>query len=108
MKSTPHQNHRYRPDPYRDTDRSVRGSSRIFPVTDYSFQPVAGAIQPAAARPGKSPIPEVREFRNLSREFFGAETRREYAREAVAFILISLISAWPIVSMVRELIRLLK
>jgi hypothetical protein len=47
-------------------------------------------------------------FRDLSNEFFGAETTRNYVAELLFFVIIVGVSAWPIVSMVRALAHLMK
>ena len=80
-------------------------ASRNFPVTDYSFQATVDAkASSAAVRPAtKAPA-----FHKLSSEFFGAETSREYLAELLFFILITGIAAWPIVSAVVAMIRLIR
>jgi hypothetical protein len=45
------------------------------------------------------------EFRNLSKEFLGAESRRSYVAEAALFTIIVAISAWPIVLMAQAIAR---
>ncbi len=47
-------------------------------------------------------------FRDLSNEFLGAETTRNYVVEVLFFVIIVGVSAWPIVSMVRALAQLMK
>ena len=47
-------------------------------------------------------------FRNLSYEFLGAETRRNYVAELFFFAIIVGVSVWPIASMVQALGELLK
>jgi hypothetical protein len=47
-------------------------------------------------------------FRNLSNEFLGTETKRNYVAEVFFFAIIVGVSAWPIVSMVRALEQLPK
>ncbi len=79
--------------------------SRSFPLTDYSFQTTADAksssseVLPAT----KSPA-----FHRLSSEFFGAETSREYFAELLFFTLITGISAWPIISAIIAVTRLVR
>ena len=47
-----------------------------------------------------------RNFRSLSREYYGAAAR-EYVKEAVVFALVVLTSAWPIIYTAVVIIRLL-
>jgi hypothetical protein len=76
-----------------------------FPSTDYNFQATVDAkASSAAVRPAtKSPA-----FHKISSEFFGAETSREYIAELLFFILITGISAWPIMLAVVAIIRLIR
>jgi len=50
----------------------------------------------------------LRTFRKLSSEFFGTETSRDYVTELTLFALIAGVSAWPIISMIAALYRMLK
>ena len=54
-------------------------------------------------RPTESPA-----FHKLSSEFFGAETSRDYVAELLFFILITGIAAWPVVTMLIAVIRLIR
>jgi hypothetical protein len=47
-------------------------------------------------------------FRDLSNEFLGAETKRNYVAEVVFFAIMVGVSTWPIVSMARALAELTK
>ena len=58
-----------------------------------------GRLSPPAFAPG---------FRNLSYEFLGAETRRNYVAELFFFAIIVGVSVWPIALMVQALGELLK
>jgi hypothetical protein len=80
-------------------------AKRSFPLTDYSFQPTVDAKSSSSAvRPAtKSPA-----FHKLSSEFFGAEASRDYIAEFVIFILITGFSAWPIVSTIVAVTRLVR
>ena len=85
------------------SEGSEPGKSRSFPSTDYNFQVTGHACG------GVSTIsPEkLRTFRKLSSEFF-SETARDYAAELVLFALITGISAWPIVSAMIAVTRLVR
>ena len=53
-----------------------------------------GRLSPPVPAPG---------FRDLSNEFLGAETRRNYIAEVFLFAIIVGVSAWPIALMVQAL-----
>jgi hypothetical protein len=80
-------------------------ASRSFPVTDYSFQATEEAPTTFVAI---LPEKKLRAFRKLSSEFFGAETNRDYVAELLFFALITAISAWPIISTVVAVTRLVR
>jgi len=80
-------------------------ASRNFPLTDYSFQATVDA------KSGSSPVVPAKKtpaFHKLSSEFFGAETSRDYFAELLFFILITGIAAWPIISAIVAIIRLIR
>ena len=80
-------------------------SSRSYPLTDYSFQATedakssSSAILPATKPPA---------FYKLSSEFFGAETTRNNIAELLLFLLITGILAWPIISAIIAVTRLVR
>jgi hypothetical protein len=47
-------------------------------------------------------------FHKISSEFFGAETSRDYFAELLFFILIAGLAAWPIISAIIAVVRLLR
>ncbi|HEY8835600.1 MAG TPA: hypothetical protein VIM09_08450 [Chthoniobacterales bacterium] len=63
-------------------------------VGEANFPAVADRLKPSPALPSRS-------FRDLSSEFLGTEMKRDYLAEAICFLVIVSLSAWPIVSMVR-------
>jgi hypothetical protein len=80
-------------------------ASRNFPLTDYSFQATVDA------KSGSSPVvpaKKVPAFHKISSEFFGAETSRDYFAELLFFILIGGLAAWPIISAIIAVVRLLR
>lgn len=95
-------NHKERGSP-RD-DRAQR-SRQSFPLTDYNYRPTAetrlgfSADQPAAKLPG---------FHKLSGEFLGAESSRDYVAELAFFILMTGLAAWPVMSMVIAVVRMIR
>jgi hypothetical protein len=47
-------------------------------------------------------------FRDLSNEFLGAETKRNYVAEVLFFAIIVGVSTWPIISMVQAMAQWMK
>jgi hypothetical protein len=80
-------------------------ASRSFPLTDYSFRATADAKSSSSAvLAGR----KATAFHKLSSEFFAAETRRDYVAELLFFILITGIAAWPIISTIVAVTRLVR
>ena len=86
-------------------DNRARRSHQSFPLTDYNYHPTAETqVSSSAGRPvTRSPA-----FHKLSSEFFGAEASRDYVAELLFFILITGIAAWPVVSMLIAVTRLIR
>ena len=80
-------------------------ASRNFPLTDFSFQATVDAKSSSSA---VVPAKKAPAFHKLSSEFFGAETSRDYFAELVFFILIAGIAAWPIISAIVAMIRMIR
>ena len=80
-------------------------ASRNFPLTDYSFQTIVDAKSSSSA---VLPATKSPAFHKLSSEFFGAETSRDYFAELLFFILITGISAWPIIAAMVAVTRLVR
>jgi hypothetical protein len=77
---------------------------RRFPLTDCSFQATAEAQASSADLPAtKSPA-----LHKLSSEFFATEMSRDYVTQFLLFTVIGGISAWPIISMVIAVTRLIR
>lgn len=73
------------------------------PVTDYNYQ-ATGSDFRVATEPVRQSTPVLApSFRQLSSEFLSREMKRDYRTEALCFVIIVTVSAWPIVSMVRAL-----
>ena len=85
--------------------KRARPGHESFPLTDYNYRPTAEAEGSSlAGRPAtKEPA-----FHKLSSKFFGAETSRDYVAELLFFILITGIAAWPIMSMLIAVIRMIR
>jgi hypothetical protein len=80
-------------------------ASRSFPLTDYNFQPSADAPANIAA---DLPATKSPAFHKLSSELFGVEAERHFIAELLFFILISGITAWPIMSMLHAITRMVR
>ena len=86
-------------------DNRVRRSQQSFPLTDYNYRPTTEAeASPLAVRP----VTKAPAFHKLSSKFFGAETSRDYFAELLFFVLITGIAAWPVVSMLIAVIRMIR
>jgi hypothetical protein len=86
-------------------------SSRLrstHPLTTYQFHAPASEMQSAGSSRKLSRPVFAPGFRDLSNEFLGAETKRNYVAEVLFFAIIVGVSAWPIVSMVQALDQLMK
>ena len=86
-------------------DNRARHSHTSFPLTDYNYHPTAESQVNSSAlwRTTKSPA-----FHKLSSEFLGGETSRDYVAELLFFIVITGLAAWPIMSMLIAVIRLIR
>jgi hypothetical protein len=86
-------------------DNRARRSHKSFPLTDYNYHPTAESqVNPSALwRTTKSPA-----FHKLSSEFLGGETSRDYLAELLFFIVITGLAAWPIMSMLIAVVRLIR
>ena len=86
-------------------DNRVGRSHQSFPLTDYNYRPTAETeVNSSASWPGiKSPA-----FHKLSSELLGVEASRDYVAELLFFVLITGIAAWPVVSMLIAVIRMIR
>jgi hypothetical protein len=80
-------------------------ASRSFPLTDYAFKATPDAKSSSSA---VLPARKAPAFHRLSSEFFGAEASRDYIAEFSIFMLMTGISAWPIISAVVAMTRLVR
>ena len=88
----------------RRDNRSGR-SHQSFPLTDYNYRPTAeNQLSSSVGRPAtKAPA-----FHKLSSEFLGAERSRDYLAELLFFVLITGVAAWPVMSMLIAVTRLVR
>jgi hypothetical protein len=86
-------------------DNRARRSRQSFPLTDYNYHPTAETQVNSSVgwRATKSPA-----FHKLSSEFLGGETSRDYLAELLYFIVITGVAAWPIMSMLIAVIRMIR
>jgi hypothetical protein len=86
---------------------SKQRKPRSFPLTDYQYQTSASSAGRAIAKNTPAAL-ELKTFRKLSTEFFATETPRDFMAELFFFILISGITAWPIISSMVAITRLVR
>lgn len=102
MKPTPQINDKQRRS--RRDNRARRGNRRVLP-TDYNYHPTAETqLSSTAGRPGA----KLPAFHKLSSEFFGTEASRDYVAELLYFALITGIAAWPVMSMLVAVVRMIR
>jgi hypothetical protein len=95
-------NHKQRGSP---CDNRAGHSRQSFPLTDYNYRPTAkNQMSSSVGRPAT----KLPAFHKLSSEFFGAESSRDYIAELFFFILITGIAAWPVMSMLIAVTRLIR
>ena len=86
-------------------DNRARRGHQSFPLTDYNYRPTAkNQVSSSVGRPAT----RLPAFHKLSSEFFGAESSRDYIAELFFFILITGIAAWPVMSMLIAVTRLIR
>src|SRR4030095_15478851 len=86
-------------------DNRAWRSHQSFPLTDYNYRPTAETQVNSSTgwRATKSPA-----FHKLSSEFLGGETSRAYVTELLFFLVITGLCAWPIMSMLIAVIRMIR
>ena len=82
-------------------------SQRTFPLSDYQYQTTALSADQAVAKKART-ARELETFRKLSTEFFATEIPRDYVAELFFFMLITGIAAWPIISSLIAITRLVR
>jgi len=73
------------------------------PATNCQYQPIGGDFRVASDRIKQSTPAVTPSLRKLSSEFLAGEMKRDYLTEALCFVIMISVSAWPIASMVRAL-----
>ena len=78
------------------------------PRTDCNFHAPAGEV-PSVGGARKLTRPALAPgFRDLSNEFLGAETKRNYVAEVLFFVIIVGVSTWPIVATLQAMAQYIK
>jgi len=88
----------------RRNNRAQR-THQSFPLTDYNYRPTAESQVNSSA---SQPVTKLPPFHKLSSELLGAERSRDYVAELLLFVLITGIAAWPVVSMLMAVTRLVR
>ena len=78
-----------------DTDPTHRKVARSTAVTDFQYQQ-AGNVSTTTGTTAPTALPQLTTFRALSRQVFGAAAGREYAFEAILFVWMMAVAAWPL------------
>jgi hypothetical protein len=102
MKPTPQISHNQRG---LGRDNGTRRSNRRLLLTDYNYRPTA---EPQMGSPAGQPVTKLPAFHKLSSELLGAERSLDYVAELSFFILITGLAAWPIMSMLIAVIRMIR
>lgn len=79
-----------------------QSQSAGFPLTDYNFQATDAKSGCAAIRS------EKKAFWKITTDFFNVESQLAYVVELSFFTVIAAISAWPIVSMLHAITRMVR
>jgi hypothetical protein len=102
MKPTPQINDKRRGS--RRDNRARRSNRRVLP-TDYNYRSTAETQLTSSA---DRPTAKLPAFHKLSSEFFGTEASRDYVAELLYFVLITGIVAWPVMSMLIAVVRMIR
>jgi hypothetical protein len=87
-------------------DSLADNAQQNFPLTDYDFQSAVEKSGTSNAIAGHAHgVRELRTFRKVSREFFGTEANISYVAEAIFFICLCGVAAWPMGVMMHMLLR---
>ena len=86
-------------------DNGTRRSNRKLLLTDYNYRPTGETQLNSVVG---QPAAKVPAFHKLSSEFLGGETSRDYVAELLFFILITGLAAWPVMSMLIAVVRMIR
>jgi len=78
-----------------ETDPIDSGGTGRTAVTDFSYQ--QAVIETNGSKPtSKKVVAQLGTFRALSRQVFGAQAGQEYVTEAILFVWMMVVAAWPL------------
>jgi hypothetical protein len=86
-------------------DNGTGRSNRKLLLTDYNYRPTPETQMGSSAG---QPVTKLPPFHKLSSELLGVEASRDYVAELLLFVLITGIAAWPVVSMLIAVTRLVR
>jgi hypothetical protein len=89
-------------------EETSSGLRPLHPVIDYSLHAPAGDLRAANNRLQLAPPALTPSFRQLSRDFLATEMKRDYVAEALFFGVMVGVSAWPMISLIEAMARLVK
>lgn len=90
-----------------EVNRALPRGRKQFPPTEFHYRAIAEPRGGASAKSNRCLL-ELRTFREVATRFSGSEARRMFVAELVLFLLITGVSAWPIMSMIAALRQMLK
>jgi Flp pilus assembly protein TadB len=77
-----------------------------FPLTDYSYQTTAEAVENSSTLVQKQiRTRQLSASWKISRDYFGAEATRDFVAEFIFFAWIAVVAAWAISVMLHQLLR---
>jgi hypothetical protein len=90
----------------RSSDKDRLTPDDIFPKTDYAYHGTAELVEPAPAV-AETKSSSRRSFHTLSSDFFNKEAHREYRKEAIFFVWVACVAAWPLSVTVNQLMTMM-
>lgn len=79
-----------------DSRTSLRDVASKTAVTDFAYRQQPGVMANSSASVSSKALANLTTIRALGRQVFGVEAGREYIKEAIAFILLLGVAAWPL------------
>jgi len=82
--------------PVTETKSATQTIAHPRATTGFGTQQHSTAKTKTTSAVAQKGLPELTTFRALTRQVFGAEAGREYVREAVLFVCMMVVAAWPL------------
>ena len=82
--------------PVTETKSATQTIAHPRATTGFGTQQHSTAKTKTTSAVAQKGLPELTTFRALTRQVFGAEAGREYFREAVLFVCMMVVAAWPL------------